>query len=373
MQILKRSIQLDIVFLLLFGLTTAARPESDSTLSLRGTISGEFRSNINRQPGLEKDDDVRLNLIFNAAKEWQLTSKQKIALLYDLQHYRYGEFSNFTRYDQTLWGQFVQSLGQKYRFTISDEFRFRYHPSSSQFNYTKNIIDLNVNRKVHGSSNLIFGYQNWLKSYHNNSSLSRYISHRASVKFNHEFSRSNLGATIEYQNHKGNLYAGSTAPEQPLNVIGNRLMLRLNFDKVFSLKLVTSASYKYELDLADDFDITDPNGNPSDEESDEFVAEDSDFGYAKHQSSLSVLFRANPKVSFLFFYLFYTKGFDYWRIVPEGPLRQDKVLFFSNKIRFMLSKRFGIDVRHIFESNRTNLNLYKYEIHSISVGLNMVP
>jgi len=372
MQMLKSLIQLEIGLLLIFGINAEALPQSEA--NFRGTISGEFRSNINRQPGLEKDEDIRLTLIFNAANEWQLRGKQKIALSYNLQHYRYGEFNNFTRYDQTLWGQCVQGLGQNYKLTVSDEFRFRHHPSATQFNYTRNIIDVNVNRKVGSCNNLIIGYQNWLKTYHNNSSLSRYISHRIPVKFNHEFSdQSNLGATIEYQNHQGNLYAGSTAPEQPLNVIGNRFILRLNFDKVFSRTLVISVSYKYELDLADDFDIENPDGVPGDEEGEEFVAEDSDFGYAKHQGSVSVLFKANQKLSFLFFYLFYTKAFDYWRIVPEGPLRQDKVLFFSNKIRFMLSKRFSIDIRHIFEANRTNLNLNKYEIHSVSVGLNIVP
>jgi len=136
---------------------------------------------------------------------------------------------------------------------------------------------------------------------------------------------------------------------------------------------VTSVSYKYELDLADNFDIEESGEDIDDEDAAEFLAEDSDFGYGKHQSSFSLHLRANRNISFLFFYLYYTKGFQYWRITPEGPKRQDHVLFFSHKISFKLSNQFGIDVRHNFETNRTNLNLYKYEIHSVSLGLNFTP
>ncbi len=372
MQKRKHSILFAIVSLSLLCINTTASPQTDAPLNLQVKISGEYRSNINRLPGLEKEEDFRLNLIFNAGKDWHLINGQKLALSYDLQHYRYGEFSNFTRYDQTLRGQYSRNLGQNYKLRISDNFRFRLLPSAKQLNYSRNVLDVNLNRKVGKNDRLTLGYQNWLKFYHNNSSLSRYVSHRAVIKFNHEFSgRAILGAALEYQNHRGNLYAGSTAPEQPLNVTGNRYLLRLNFDKVFSGKLVTSAGYKFELDLADDFDVENPPAGFGDEEGEEFVAEDSDFGYAKHQGSLSVLYKANPKVSLLFFYLAYSKGFEYWRISPEGPKRRDNVLFFSNKIRFMLSKRFSIDLRHIFEANRTNLNVYKYDIHSVAVGLNI--
>lgn len=374
MYIRKSIIKANIAILLISGINSTALPQTNTPINFAAKISGEFRSNISRQPGLEREEDFRINLVFNANKEWRFISHRKITLSYDLQHHRYDEFRNFTRYDQTIGGQFVQNLAQNYKFTLSNDFRFRHHPSTTQFNYTKNILDLNIKRNPGGRTSWTLGYKNWLKSYLNNSSLSKYVSHRGYIKFNRVFnSRTNFGAKFEYQNHKGNLYAGSTAPEQPLNIIGNRYVLRLNLDKVFSSKFVTSASYKFEWDLADDFDIPNPDGVFGDEESDEFIADDSDFGYKKHLGSFSMHWRANRKISFLFFYLYYTKGFEHWRISPDGPKRHDKVLFFSHQIRFKLSKKFGVGIRHNFETNRTNLNPYRYEIHSLSAGLNFTP
>lgn len=355
----------------LFLMPATVLSQVDNPVNIQIRFSGEFRSNVARQPNQEKDNDIRLNLFFSADKQWQFAGHRKIALAYDFQHYRYGEFSDFTRYDQTVNGQFGQNLGERLKLSVSDELRLRFYPSNNTFNYIRNVFDLSLKRRIGERNDFSFGYQNWLKNYADSAMLTRYLSHRPYLRFNHEFAQDlNLTAKIEYQNHRGNLYAGSTAPEQPLNVIGNRFVLWANLDKVFGPKLVSAFSYKYELDLADDFDIDNPTGGLGDEDSEEFVAEDSDFGYAKHQGSVSVLFRANRKTSLLFFYLFYTKGFDYWRVSPGGPTRRDQVFFFSNKLRFRLSKRVSIDIRHIFEANQTNLDPYDYAIHAVSAGVN---
>lgn len=360
-------------FVLLCLWANLATAQSQPGLNLRGMIAAEVRSNVARQPGFERDNDIRLNLILNLEKDWRWKNRNNLIFSYGLQHFRYGEFHTFTRYDHTLRAQYARNLGSKYKLGVFDEFRFRYHPAATQFSYRRNIIDLGLSRTIGLHDRLTIGYQHWLKSYDNDASLDQYLSHRASVRFSHEINqRTNLGAWVEYQYHGGNLYAGSTAPEQPLNVTGNRLTFRLNLDKIFDPRFVASMSYKYEFDVADDFDIQ--NAPPvDDEEGDEFVAEDSDYGFGKHLGSVSVLYKANKKVTLLFFYLVYFKRFDYWRIVPGGLLRHDTALFFSNKVCIMLSNKLDLNIRHIFEANETNLKPYKYQIHSISVGLDVTP
>lgn len=363
---------LRLLTLLLCGVNTMSLAQSK--LNVRGTISGEFRSRVTRQPNLGQDNDVRLNLFFHAGKQWMVPGQRRLSLTYDLRHYRYGEFSDFTRYDQTVNGHFGQNLGKKLKFLIADELRFRLHPSSGTFNYRRNVFDFNLKRKVGDNSNFEVGYQNWSKTYTDNASLSRYVSHRPYIKLGREFgSGLNLAAKIEYQNHKGNLYAGSTAPNQNLNLSGNRLVLRLNLDSVVSRRFISNLNYKFEFDYADEFGIEQSGENFDDENTEEFLAEDSDFGYTKHQGSLSVLLKADRKISFLFFYLFYTKGFDYWRVAVDGPKRRDKVAFLSHKLRMKLSKTLGLYIRYNFETNRTNLKSYKYTINSIAAGLSFTP
>ena len=367
----KFTLQLSLYVFVVCCLSSFVYGQRNLPLYFRGKVSGEFRSNITRQPSIDQEEDIRVGLFFHVKKQWEIPGHRKIAFSYDLQHYRYGEFNNFTRYDQTLEGKYRQDLGDRFLLTVSDELRFRLHPSYNAFNYRRNILDFIFKLKVSGRSDFSIGYQNWFKTYTSNSSLKSYISNRVNLKFGHEFAHgTHLGLKIEFQNHEGNLYVGSTAPEQPLNDRGNRYIFRFHLDEVFSHRLIANVSYRYELDNADAFSVDQKGENFDDEDSEEFLAEDSDFGYRKHQSSFSVLYKATPKISFLLFYQFYTKGFQYWLVTPDGPKRRDKLVFLSHKIRFKLSRKISFDLRYTFETNRTNLHPYKYEINSTSIGLN---
>ncbi len=350
-----------------------ARAQSSAPFRFQGKLTGEFRSNITRQPGLLKEEDVRMSLFLHGDKQWQFGGRRKLALTYDLQHYRYGEFRQFTRYDQTVSAQFRQDMGRRYKLLASEELRLRLHPSASGFNYTRNVADLVVKRKS-AAGDWSLGYQNWLKSYSDDPTLRTYVSNRVYLRYEREFDRgTNLGAKLEYQNHTGSLYVGSTAPDTQPNNEGNRFVFRVDADKVFSSRFIANLNYRYELDHADGFSLEQKGENFDDENAEEILADDSDFGYSKHQAALSVLLRANRRVSFLLLYQFYSKGFQFWRISPDGPKRRDQIAFLSNKIRFKFSKTLGVDLRYDFETNHTNLHLYSYTIHSVSLGLNVTP
>ena len=332
-----------IRFLILFGWLTpavGAWAQAGGDFDLRARIGGEFRSNISRQPGVFRERDFRAAVAVSAARKWRFGSGQRLGLSYELQHYRYQEFGDFTRYDQTVLLNYSLDLGKKYRFSLSEEPKLRLQPETKRLNYIRNIFGLSLKRKLGPGRDLSLGYQHRVKSYPNDASLTRYLSHRTYVKYDRTLpGKASLGARLEYQSHKGHLYYWSTAPEQDLNVRGDRLLLRLSLDKIVSARIVANASYKFELDYADDVGVDEEPDGFDDEDIEE--ADDSDFGYAKHQLAVSWLYKPRPRLSLLFFYLGQRKSFEYWRIDPNGltgPLRLDYLFLMSHRLRFELSQ-----------------------------------
>ena len=108
-----------------------------------------------------------------------------------------------------------------------------------------------------------------------------------------------------------------------------------------------------------------------DENMEDLLAEDSDFGYLKNQCALSALFKLNSRVSILGFYLAFKKNFKYWYVEPGKAKRLDRLIFISHILRINLYKNVSFEIQHNYEDNHTNLKFYEYEMNSISAGLSI--
>lgn len=344
--------------------------QAEQSLTLQGKVGGEFRSNISRLPGYLDEEDYRANFFLTAGKQWPLSPQGKLSLSYELRHYRYTEYKDFTRYDHSGRSVFQTMLGSQVKLTASDEIRWRSHPIAERFNYRRIVFNIYARKNFGALYTMTLGYQNWIKSYPRNAALRNYQSHRVFVTISRDFSpNTNISGRLEYQEHRGNLYPGSTAPEQSLRVSGDRLVLNLGLDKIFGRKLIANFVYRVELDRADDFKMQQNGEHSDDEDTEEFLSDDSDFGYLKNQAALSAVLKMNARFSLVIFDLLYDKRFQYWQITPAGPLRHDRLIFLSHTLKIRLSDRFSFDIRQNYEHNLTNLDFYKYKINSAALGL----
>lgn len=361
-----------IAVILLFMMTVPPFifAQNKHQFSLWSQVNGEYRDNIIRYPDSLKVRDYRTNLFFLADYHKKNSRNSNWRFSYELRYHRYVEYKEYTRHDHLLRGVLRKPIYGTTKLHIANEFRVRYYSSSSIFNYRRNILDSYISMKVPFLRQLSLGYQNWLKTYPNGSSFQTYLSNRYFIRMNRRMSRTaHIGVKFELQKHQGNLYPGSTAPDQLLNLKGYRYVFHFVFDKIITPKILANVVYRFENDRPEDSDVNQIGENVGDENTKELLTEDYDFGYSKHQFTFSALFKINPRISFLTFYLFQHKKFHYWQINTNGPNRKDKLLFFSNILKIKLYKSIGIEFQYNFEHNYTNLLAYKYMLNSISLGL----
>jgi len=345
--------------------------QNDQPFSLSGKVTHEYRSNFIRLPDSLTISDSRTNLFLNADRGQKFWNNGRLGMLYELRYHRYGDYHNYNRHDHFIRVNFQKPIFRNVKLQFADEFRSRFS-STRHYSYYRNIIDLYLNFPITTKDRAYVGFQKWLKNYPKTSDYKKYSSSRLYSKFNVQLSRTTiLGLKLEFHQHEGNLYPGSTASDFNLDLDGNRYVFQAMLDKMVSRKIFTSFAYRFENDMAGDIDDEQSSDYYGDENEDELLAEDSDLGYLKNQFSLSTLFKLNLRVSMMTFYLTYNKSFKYWYITPEGPKRHDRIIFLSHIVKIRFYKSLNLEVQHIYENNVTNLKYQEYHLNSYSAGLSI--
>lgn len=344
--------------------------QKKNVFSIRGKINGAYRNNITRVTDSLKIADFRSTMFLYAAYRQRTGQSQRRELSYELRNYRYARYQKYHRHDHILYASWQNNIYASIKLHFNNEFHARFYPYSHLYNYRRNILDGYLSMPGPILQKITFGYQNWIKTYPNSSSYQNYTSHRIYTRLAGPLdNNTRVGLKIEYQNHQGNLYPGSTAANQMLNQNGNRFVLQLFLEKVMERKIFSNLTYKLENDIPDNPDLDQTGEHVGDENTEELLAEDADFGYLKHQLSLSTLFTINSRMSFMIFYLAQLKNFNYWRIYDKGPKRQDRLVFLSNILKIKVYKNLGLEFQYNFEKNLTNLGPYCYQMSSFSLGL----
>lgn len=344
--------------------------QKNNTFSIRGKINVAYRNNITRVPDSLKIADFRSTIFLYAAYRQRTSQRGRWDISYELRNYRYARYQRYHRHDHILYASWQNNLYANVRLHINNELHARFYPYSHLYNYRRNILNAYLSMPGPILQRVTFGYQNWIKAYPNSGSYQNYKSHRIYARLAGPVdSNTRLGLKMEFQKHQGNLYPGSTATNQVLNQNGNRFVLQLFLEKVVKRKIFSSFTYKLENDIPDNPDFDQTGEHVGDENTEELLAEDSDFGYLKHQASLSTLFKINSRMSFMIFYLAQLKNFHYWRIYKRGPKRQDRLIFLSNILKVKVYKNIGIEIQYNYEKNYTNLGFYRYQMSSFLLGL----
>lgn len=357
-------------FISIFYFPGFCRAQNSGLFAVNGKINAEYRDNIGRKPNALRKADLRSTMFLYAAYRHRSIQRGSWAASYELRNYLYAQHQQYQRHDHILFGSWQNANSANLKVHMNDEFSMRFYPYSHFFNYRRNIFNIYTSRKIPYFQRFTLGYKNWIKTYPNETLYQNYSSHRIYIKLSGRFAReARFGIKCELQQHRGTLYPGSTAPGQVLNQDGDRFVLQLFLDKVMNRKVFSNISYKMENDIPDSPDYYQTGENRGDENSEELLAEDADFGYLKHQVSLSTLFKINSRVSFMIFYLAQMKHFHYWRVSELGPKRKDRLVFLSNVFKYKIYKDLGLELHYNFEQNSSNLGFYQYQMNSISLGI----
>ena len=368
---IKRLISVTIFSLIVVaGFSMAVKAQNSSSVKITAKVTGEHRDNVNRVPDSSKFSDYRTNYLFLAEYRNRFYKNIRSVFLYDGRYHRYNTRDTFNRHDHRFRMSFSKAVYKKLRISIEEDLRLRFHTSLSSINHQRNIIDFSLKLPVFSKGQLVAGYQNWAKRYPDNELLQRFQSNRYYLKFSRQIvQRTNVGLKYTLQSHRGNLFPGSTAPDQQLREESIRHVVNFTIDRIINRRLFIGAAYRYEDDEPDEPDFDEFGRRLNDEEAEELLTDDADFGYDKHQFSLSSVVKFNSRISLITFYLIQFKQFDEWEIFEDGPDRNDDLIFLSNLLRIDFYKDFGLQLRYNFENNNTNLSFYKYRLNAISAGL----
>jgi len=366
---MNKNIFLILSVILLYLIPKHSFAQSDFALKLRGKFTQEYRSNFIRLPDSLKLSDHRTNLFLNAEHQQKIWRNGKLGLIYELRYHNYDDYHGYNRHDHLGNIKFQNPIKGDLKLHVSDEFRARFS-ATERYSYYRNIFDVYINLPLTVKDRANIGFQNWMKIYPHTSDFKKYLSNRIYSKLNLQLTRTvKLGIKVEFHLHEGNLYPGSSTPNLSLDLDGNRYVFQGAIDKMFSRKIFTSFIYRFEKDIPADMDYEAKGEHIGDENDEELLAEDSDFGYLKNQGAVSALFKLNSHVSIMAFYLVYYKNFEYWHLEPDGPTRHDRLIFLSHILRINLYKSITLELQHIYENNETKVNFYEYHFNSYAAGL----
>ncbi len=359
---------LSLLFIAAFPMEVSAQGTIPLKLTVR--VTGEHRDNVSRVPDSSKFSDYRTNYSLLAEYRDRIYKDIRGAFSYDGRYHRYNNQDRFNRHDHRVRLSLSKPVYKKLRIGIEEDLRLRFHPSLKNINHERNVFDIFIKFPFLANGQMSAGFQNWSKKYPNNDLLQRFKSNRYYLKYSRQImQRTNVGLKYTFQSHRGNLFPGSTAPNQQLREESIRHVVNFTIDRIINRRLLLGFTYRYELDEPDEPDFDEFGRRLSDEEAEELLTDDAEFGYEKHQLSLSTVIKFNSQISLVTFYLIQFKQFDEWELFTGGPNRRDDLLFLSNLLRVKFYKDFGLQVRYNLENNDTNLAFYQYRLNAISAGL----
>ncbi len=357
------------MLLLLNPVTTFA--QNSHSLKLSAQMTQEYSSNFIRMPDSLKISDYRTNLFLNVGLHKPILHNGRLEFYYELRYNHYHEYQNYNRQDHLADLKFQKPIFRDIKLHFSDEFRARFS-ATRQFSYYRNIFNLFLNVPITTQNRAYIGFQNWTKNYPGTTQLQGYQSSRLYSKVNLMLTpTTTFGLKFEYQFHGGDLYPGSSVDSLSRDLDGRRYVFLASIDKMLWTKLFANISYRFENDLPSNGEINQTGEHIGDENNEDWLAEDSDFGYLKNQFSFSALMKLNARISVMAFYLVYNKNFQYWYVTTGGAKRFDRLFFISHILKINLYKGTALLLQHNFENNYTNLKSYRYRMNSFSAGLSV--
>ncbi len=331
----------------------------------------EYHSNLYRVPDSLRKDDFRFNSFIRVGfRSSRIQHKRQFNVYYENRLQSYFTYQTYNRMENILAGNIALPLWSKNRLHIDDRLRFRSYSKSKSFNYLRNVFTAYINLNMFKNWRIGSGYRHWLKRYPNTVSYKDYLSSRLFFTLRHNMdNRTQLGLRTELNWHHGNLYPFDNPKLKGSTLEGNRFAAIFSGNKIFAGKYFWDLRYRYEFDSPKDFEVQAFGENFGDEDTEEILAEDSDFDYAKHQFSSSILFKAFPKISFFGFVVMQTKKFQHWRITENGALRRDFFGYFSLNVKYSFNKDFYTNAYFNLERNISNHPHYRYsrEITGLSL------
>lgn len=331
----------------------------------------EYHSNLYRLPDSLKKADYRFNsfIRIGCQKNWP-KAKRFVNIYYENRLRRYFTYQTYSRMAHILFAHGYFPLWSLTRLIINERFRYRDYNHSSRINSLRNVFSFYWQTAIWEKLQLNSGYRHWLKRYPNTTAYQDYMSHR--LFFNIYYSlnkKSKLGLRNEVNWHNGNLYPYG-APKKPgTNLHGVRYTAELSGNRIFAGKYFIDLRYRFEWDRPQDIEVQNTGEYSGDENTEDLLAEDSDFDYVKHQLSVSLLYKTTARLSFFGFAVLQSKQFRHWRITENGPLRGDMFGYLSFTARYKLHKNLFAELYFNLENNHSNLSYYQYSRKITGAGL----
>lgn len=368
----KKQLKLKLIFCLLIlnaGLLQGQQKPSSFYFNLNAVQ--EYHSNLYRLPDSLKKADYRFNSFIRIGyqKNWTKT-KKFVNIYYENRVRRYYTYQTYSRMEHILFGHGYLPAWNFGRIIINERLRLRNYNHNHAINSLRNIFSFYLQTVVADRLQLNSGYRHWLKRYPNNAAYQDYLSHRLFFNFYYSLTKkSKLGLRNELNWHQGNLYPYG-APKKPgANLRGFRYTSELSFNRIFTGKYFLDLRYRFEWDSPQDIDSENSGEHTGDENTEDLLAEDSDFDYLKHQLSASLLYKTSPRLSFFCFSVLQSKNFNHWHTSQNGPLRRDIFGYISLTARYKLYKNLFAELYYNLENNHSNLSYYKYSRIITGAGL----
>jgi hypothetical protein len=331
----------------------------------------EYHSNLFRVPDSLRKDDFRLNSFLRVGYyRANIQSKYQFNFYYENRLQRYFTYQTYNRMENIFSGTSSFVLWAKNKLHFNNRLRNRNYSKSKSLNYFRNVFTAYAYLNVLKSWQISTGYRYWLKRYPNTGSYKDYISNRIflTLYFNLD-KKTRFGVKNELNWHRGNLYPFDNPKIKEASLEGTRFATIISGNRIFAQKYFLDIQYRFELDSPQGFEIDIFGEQIGDEDTDEILADDSDFDYSKHQLSSSILYKTNPKLSFFGFAVIQYKKFQHWRVKENGPLRRNIFSFVSFTAKYNFNKYLYLNAYFNIEKNSSNHPSYRYsrEITGLSL------
>ena len=331
----------------------------------------EYHSNLYRVPDSLRKDDFRFNSFLRIGfRSSQIQTKQHFNIYYENRLQSYFTYQAYNRMENILAGSISIPFWSKNKLYINNRLRFRSYTKSKSLNYLRNVFTAYTKLNMFESWHIGTGYRHWLKHYPTTASYKDYLSSRLflTLRYNPD-NKTEIGLKTELNWHRGNLYPFDSPKIKGASLEGNRFAAIFSGNKIFAKKYFWDLRYRFEFDSPKDFEVQAFGEYFDDENTEDILAEDSDFDYAKHQFSSSILYKAFPQISFFGFAVIQTKKFQHWRIAENGALRRDFFSYFSLNVKYNFNNDFYTNAYFNFERNISNHSHYRYsrEITGLSL------
>lgn len=333
-------------------------------------LESEFDNNILRSSNVGVHGDFKTNFYFDGGKTITYKNTDNLNLGYTYKYNNYYRYKKYNRHDHLLSLGYNKSILNSIAVDFNNEFKVRRYKDNSQWEYNRNVFDINVRLKIFKVESTSIGYQNWSKNYPNNKELFQYQSNRLYLKTTRNVNIStNFTLKYEYQLHKGNLYPESIISGEQIGLTGSRNVLQLSANTVSHNNLLINVTVRYEDDISDSDKLNQSGNNETDEDPSDLLEEDSDFNYRKAQLKFSLVYKITRKLSLMSFDLIQYKHFREWQVLNSRGVRKDLTLYVTNALQYKIDKNWRIDLKFIIESNNTEVKFYDYNTNSIVLGI----